>query len=128
MCTCRRDIEPATIYCLFSGSRCPHLQSGRFHLFKKNLTQWWVEPERKVAVGWGRRRPAPSALPIPRSFTAFPGALCPLPTRFLSWGDGWLALQRRKEWSAELEGLRRSVDLAVGWVEGMQASLGLPRP
>lgn len=53
------------MHCLFSGSCCPHLQSGRLHLFKKKPDTVVVEPERKVAVRWGRETPAPSACPSP---------------------------------------------------------------
>lgn len=80
-----------------------------------------------------RDAPLPSSLPIPRFFTAFPGALCPLPIGSVSWGggsggNGWLSLKRGKEWSAEQERLRRSVDFAMWWERSTQASLDPPRP
>lgn len=91
-CTSSRDTEPATMHCLFSGSCCPHLQSGRLHLFKKKPDTVVVEPERKVAVRWGRETPAPSALPIPRSFTAS-SVGAPLHSHripFPGGGGGWV--------------------------------------
>lgn len=116
------------MYRLFSGGCCPHLQTGRLHLFKKNRTQWWAEPERTAAVGRGRETPSPPCLAHPEVLHSMPW--CPLSPSYRVPPHGGLGppLQRRKEWPAELEGLRRGVGLAAGWVGGMRASLGPPRP
>lgn len=67
------------------------------------------------------------SLPIPRSSTASPGALSPLPPDSAPWG-GWVAAPaERKEWSAEQEGPLRRVVLSSLWAQqGDGVSLGRP--
>ena len=94
----------------------PHPQSCCLRLFKKNLTQWWVESERREAVGWGQGAAVPFALLIPQSFPA--DAWCPRPLSrdAARWGRRWPPLQRgRRGWAEREWGLRRGVDLAEGW-------------
>lgn len=106
----------------------PHPQSCCLRLFKKNLTQWWVESERREAVGWGQGAAVPFALLIPQSFPA--DAWCPRPLSrdAARWGRRWPPLQRgRRGWAEREWGLRRGVDLAEGWAGGTQGSWA-PRP
>ena len=99
-CTERRDTEPATMYRLFSRSCCPHLQHGLLHLFKKNQTQWWAEPERTVAVGQGRETPSPPCLAHPEVLHGMPW--CPVSPSYQSSPNGGLrATPSEKEKSGQ---------------------------
>lgn len=103
---------PCTVCSL--GSCYPRPQSGCPHLFKKNPTQWWVEPKREVAMGWGREIPGSLLpLPVPRSFTA---SLCPLPLPPDSVLGQMGGCPCRGEGGVGSTGggLRLGVDLAVG--------------
>lgn len=97
----------------------PSIWSPPFIKEKSDTVVGRTREKSGCVMGVGRRPAHPKVLhSIP---------WCPLlpPTRFCFC----LPLQREKEWSAEQEGrLRRSVDLAVGWAGGMQASLGPPGP
>ena len=96
----------------------PHPQSCCLRLFKKNLTQWWVEPERRAAVGWGQGAAVPFALLIPQSFPAVAWCPCPLSRDAARWGRRWPPLQRGRRGGREAPRAPGRPDhSALGWTQ-----------